>query len=52
MIIEAEQLSRPDAVIVGILTIGFLGLFIDIIFDYFSDRLMPWRKEEKIYVQG
>jgi sulfonate transport system permease protein len=52
MIIEAEQLSRPDTVIVGILTIGLLGLLIDAIFDYFCKRLMPWRKEEKIYVQG
>jgi sulfonate transport system permease protein len=52
MIIEAEQLSRPDAVIVGIFTIGLLGLLIDVVFDYFSNRLMPWRREEKIYVQG
>jgi sulfonate transport system permease protein len=52
MIIEAEQLSRPDTVIVGILTIGLLGLFIDLVFDSFCNRLMPWRKEEKIYVQG
>ncbi len=52
MIIEAEQLSRPDAVVVGILTIGILGLLIDIVFEYFCKRLMPWRKEEKIYVQG
>lgn len=52
MIIEAEQLSRPDVVVVGIITIGFLGLLIDIVFDYFCRRLMPWRKEEKIYVQG
>jgi sulfonate transport system permease protein len=52
MIIEAEQLSRPDTVIVGIFTIGLLGLVIDVVFDYFSNRLMPWRKEEKTYVQG
>jgi len=52
MIIEAEQLSRPDVVVVGILTIGFLGLFIDIVFDFLCKRLMPWREEEKIYVQG
>jgi ABC-type nitrate/sulfonate/bicarbonate transport system permease component len=37
---------------VGIFTIGLLGLFIDLIFDYSCNRLMPWRKEEKIYVQG
>ena len=52
MIVEAQQLSRPDTVMVGIFTIGLLGLFIDMIFAYFCNRLMPWRKEEKIYVQG
>jgi sulfonate transport system permease protein len=52
MIIEAEQLSRPDIVIVGIITIGLMGLVIDIIFDYISNHLMRWRKLEKTYVQG
>jgi sulfonate transport system permease protein len=52
MIIEAQQLSRPDTVIVGIIAIGLLGLLIDVVFDCFCNRLMPWRKEEKIYVQG
>lgn len=52
MIIEAEQLSRPDSVIVGILTIGLLGLLIDVVFDYLTNQLIPWRREEKIYVQG
>lgn len=52
MIIEAEQLSRPDIVIVGIITIGLMGLVIDIIFDYTSNHLMRWRKLEKTYVQG
>jgi len=52
MIIEAEQFSRPDIVLVGIFTIGVLGLLIDIIFDWISIRLMPWRGEEKTYVQG
>ena len=51
MIIEAEQLSRPDTVIVGILTIGLLGLLIDVVFNYACSRLMPWCREEKIYVQ-
>jgi sulfonate transport system permease protein len=52
LIIEAEQLSRPDIIIVGILTIGLMGLAIDVVFDYFSNRLMRWRKVEKTYVQG
>jgi sulfonate transport system permease protein len=52
LIIEAEQLSRPDIIIVGILTIGLMGLAIDIIFDYFSSHMMRWRRAEKTYVQG
>lgn len=52
MIIEAEQISRPDIVFVGIFTIGFLGLMIDVIFDRLSNRLMPWYGGEKTYVQG
>lgn len=52
MIIEAEQLSRPDIVLVGIFTIGLLGLLIDVIFDRLSDRLMPWYGGEETYVQG
>jgi sulfonate transport system permease protein len=52
MIIEAEQLSRPDVVIVGILTIGLMGLVIDALFDYLGNRLMLWRKQGKAYVQG
>jgi sulfonate transport system permease protein len=52
MIIEAEQLSRPDIVLVGIFTIGLLGLMIDVIFDWLSNRLMPWYGGEETYVQG
>ncbi|HEX2966578.1 MAG TPA: ABC transporter permease [Syntrophorhabdaceae bacterium] len=52
MIIEAEQLSRPDTVIVGILVIGILGLLIDIVLKHACNRLMPWSREEKTYVQG
>jgi len=52
MIIEAEQISRPDIVLVGIFTIGLLGLLIDVIFDRLSARLMPWYGGEETYVQG
>jgi sulfonate transport system permease protein len=52
MIIEAEQLSRPDIVIVGILTIGFMGLIIDILFEWFSRLVIPWHQKENTYVQG
>lgn len=32
MIMDAEQLSRPDIIIVGIMTIGVLGYLIDYLF--------------------
>ncbi|WP_461205304.1 ABC transporter permease [Clostridium sp. DL1XJH146] len=40
MIIDAEQLSRPDIVIVGILSIGILGYFIDSIFLKLSKKIL------------
>ena len=40
MIIDAEQLSRPDIVIVGILSIGILGYFIDYCFIKISKNMM------------
>jgi len=52
MIIEAEQISRPDIVLVGIFTIGLLGLLIDVLFERMSNRLMPWYGGDKGYVQG
>jgi len=52
MIIEAEQISRPDIVLVGIFTIGLLGLLIDVLFERMSNRLMPWYGGDETYVQG
>lgn len=52
MIIEAEQISRPDIVLVSIFTIGLMGLMIDVLFDHLSNRLMPWHGREETYVQG
>lgn len=46
MIIEAEQLSRPDIILVGILIIGTLGYIIDAIFLRLSRSLLPWFKQE------
>ncbi|MBN4049386.1 ABC transporter permease [Clostridium estertheticum] len=40
MIIDAEQLSRPDIVIVGILSIGLLGYFIDYFFIKITKNIM------------
>ena len=47
MIIEAEQLSRPDIVIVGILVIGSIGYFIDHVFLRFSRLILPWNGEKE-----
>ncbi len=46
MIIEAEQLSRPDVVIVGILVIGLFGYLIDYTFLRLAGRLVPWTGEK------
>ncbi len=45
MIIEGEQISRPDIVIVGIVMIGLFGYLVDYIFTIISNWLMPWREE-------
>lgn len=45
MIIEGEQISRPDIVIVGILMIGLFGYLVDYVFTVISGWLMPWREE-------
>lgn len=45
MIIDAEQFSRTDIVIVGILSIGMLGYAMDLAFLWISKRIMPWQKE-------
>jgi ABC-type nitrate/sulfonate/bicarbonate transport system permease component len=42
MIIEAEELARPDRVLVGIITIGVLGHLLDILFSWITRRLTPW----------
>lgn len=47
MIIEAEQLSRPDIVIVGILVIGLFGYFIDYAFLRLSRLVVPWTGEKE-----
>ena len=49
MIIDAEQLSRPDIIIVGILTIGLFGYIIDYLFFKFTNCLLPWVGERVNY---
>jgi sulfonate transport system permease protein len=44
MILDAEQISRSDIVIVGILTIGTIGYTIDYLFLKIARYSMPWAK--------
>jgi len=50
MIIEAEQLSRPDIILVGIFTIGLLGYFIDYLFLKATGFILHWTgRKEKLW---
>ncbi|MDU2065126.1 MAG: ABC transporter permease [Sporomusaceae bacterium] len=42
LILDAEQLARPDIVVIGIVTIGLIGSLIDWIFFYITRKLIPW----------
>ncbi|NPV93310.1 MAG: ABC transporter permease [Firmicutes bacterium] len=52
MILDAEQLSRPDIIIVGVLTIGILGSAIDYVFFKAAGRLTPWKASEEVQYGG
>jgi sulfonate transport system permease protein len=52
MIIEAEELARPDIVLVGIIAIGTLGHLLDAVFIRLSRRLIPWQKLEQDHAQS
>lgn len=47
MILDAEHLSRPDIVIIGILTIGIMGTLIDWVFFGLTKNLIPWKVDEE-----
>jgi len=49
MIIEAEQLSRPDIIMVGILAIGILGYAVDYFFLKLTNKLIKWDRERDVY---
>ncbi len=49
MIMDAEQLSRPDIIIVGIFSIGILGYVIDYIFLKLTNKFMCFHGEEVKY---
>ena len=44
LILDAEEMSRPDIVLVGMLAIGIVGTVIDYLFLLVLDRLFPWRR--------
>jgi sulfonate transport system permease protein len=46
MILDAEQLARPDIVVLGILTIGVLGSVIDWVFFRMARLAVPWKEGE------
>lgn len=48
MINEAERLSRPDIILVGILAIGLLGYFIDYLFLVLGERLLHQKERKEI----
>lgn len=53
MILDAEQLARPDIVVLGILTIGILGTVIDWLFFCLTKRFIPWNgDEDRSYGRG
>ncbi|MBP1763511.1 MAG: binding-protein-dependent transport system inner rane component [Firmicutes bacterium] len=52
MIIDAEQISRPDIIFVGILTIGLFGYCIDYGFLKLTEYLMPWEDRQVDYGRG
>lgn len=49
MIMDAEQLSRPDIIIVGIFSIGILGYAIDYIFLNITNKFMHYHGKEVEY---
>ena len=52
MIIDAEQISRPDIIIVGIIMIGVCGYIIDYIFLKLTSWFMPWEDRRVDYGGG
>ncbi|MBS3938355.1 MAG: ABC transporter permease [Peptococcaceae bacterium] len=52
MINEATHLSRPDIIIVGILTIGIIGTVSDHLFFRILHRFVPWKDEKEVQNGG
>lgn len=45
LILDAEQMSRPDIVLVGMLCIGIIGSLIDSLFLKILNHMLPWRQK-------
>ena len=48
MILDAEHLSRPDVIMVGILVIGCLGSLMDVSLSYLTTRFTPYGKTDGV----
>lgn len=48
LILDAEEMSRPDIVLVGMLAIGIIGTVIDYAFLFALNYLFPWRRRAKV----
>ena len=44
LILEASNFLQTDRVFVGMITIGILGLVINLIFQLAGDRIFAWQK--------
>ncbi|POR03020.1 ABC transporter permease [Alkalispirochaeta sphaeroplastigenens] len=42
LILDSQEMARTDRVVLGILTIGVLGLFFDSLLHWLARRLTPW----------
>ena len=47
LILDAEEMSRPDIVIVGMLAIGIIGTAIDYAFMLLLRRIFPWQQGKR-----
>lgn len=45
LILDAEEMSRPDIVLVGMLAIGIIGSVIDYVFLAFIQKAFPWQRK-------
>ena len=46
LILDAEEMSRPDIVLAGMLCIGIIGSILDWVFLHILQRLIPWYQKK------